>query len=250
MPNTDKAWEQWGRENPYFGVLAHEKFSADQIARNQDEFFATGRAFIPDLLERYETLFGALKRDRAMDHGCGVGRLTLPLAQEFAEVVALDVAPSMLLEAQANARTRGTENAQFALADDDLTHAPGAFDFVNSHIVLQHIPVRRGLRILSRLIDKVRPGGGFHVHVSFRTENLGWRLLYWSSANIPGVKVWQNICAGRRWNAPAMQMNDYPLNHIVALLTSCGVKEFFVTTEPHARFITCSLLGKKSGGSS
>ena len=245
MPNTDKDWEKWGREDPYFGVLAHDRFAADQIERNQDEFFATGRAFITDLLQRYETLFGPLKRSRALDHGCGVGRLTLPLAQEFGEVVGLDVAPSMLSEAQANATAGGTENARFELADDVLTNARGEFDFVNSHIVLQHIPVRRGQRILSRLIEKVRPGGGFHMHLSVRIDPPLWRMLYWSSANIPGVKIWQNICAGRRWNAPAMQMNDYPLNRIVADLTASGVTEFFVTTEPHTRFITCSLLGKK-----
>lgn len=42
-----------------------------------------------------------------------------------------------------------------------------------------------------------------------------------------------------------MQMNDYPLNRIVADLTANGVTEFFVITGPHARFITCSLLGRK-----
>lgn len=244
MLSTDKAWRSWGREDPYFGVLADEKFTAATIDANRDAFFATGRGFIKHLLRRYEAHFGELTGGRALDHGCGVGRLTLPLAKHFSEVIALDVSPEMLSEADANARRFGVTNASFAATDDGLSNAPGAFDFVNSHLVLQHIPVGRGLPLLYRLIGKVRPGGGFHIHLSYRTEPFVWRALYWASANVPGVKVWQNICAGRRWNAPAMQMNDYPLPRILAELAARGIHDLLVMTEPHGRFVTCSLIGK------
>ena len=98
--------------------------------------------------------------------------------------------------------------------------------------------------MLYRLIGKVRPGGGFHIHLSYRTEAFRWRALYWASANVPGVKVWQNLCAGRRWNAPAMQMNDYPLPDILAELAGRGICDLLVMTERHERFVTCSLIGK------
>jgi SAM-dependent methyltransferase len=195
------------------------------------------------LLRRYEAQFGGLKLDRALDHGCGVGRLTLPLSKQFAEVVALDVSTAMLTEAKANAERFGIANVRFGPADDILSNAPGTFDFVNSHMVLQHIPVRRGLPLLYRLIDKVRPGGGFHLHLSYRVDPLGWRALYWASANVPGIKLWQNVCAGRRWNAPAMQMNDYPLASILAGLSERGIQNLIVSTEHHQRFVTCSLIG-------
>jgi SAM-dependent methyltransferase len=174
-----------------------------------------------------------------------VGRITLPLATHFSSVLALDVSPQMLVEAESNASRLNVANAAFALADDDLTNAPGEFDFVNSHMVLQHVPVRRGFPLLLRLIKKVRPGGGFHVHLSYRIDTWSWRFLYWASANIPGVKVWQNICAGRRWNAPAMQMNNYPLNRILARLAADGITDLLVLAEPHSRFVSCSLVGMK-----
>ena len=44
----------------------------------------------------------------------------------------------------ANAERLDVANAEFALADDRLSKAPGEFDFVTSYIVLQHVPVRRG----------------------------------------------------------------------------------------------------------
>ncbi|MBA3668399.1 MAG: class I SAM-dependent methyltransferase [Sphingomonas sp.] len=245
MLSTDKAWKKWGSQDPYFGVLAQDRFSAALIGENRDEFFASGRHSIAHLLTEYERHLGPLPRGRALDHGCGVGRLSLPLAAEFAEVLALDVAPAMLAEAAANARQAGATNLRFAEADDGLSRADGAFDFVNSLMVLQHVPVRRGLRILDALVDKVAPGGGFHLHLSIRTDRGGWRWLYWASANIPGVKIWQNICAGRPWNAPAMQMNHYPLSPIVSRLAMRGIVQLIVISEPHARFVTCSLIGRK-----
>jgi 2-polyprenyl-3-methyl-5-hydroxy-6-metoxy-1,4-benzoquinol methylase len=245
MLSTDKAWEKFGRQAPYFGVLAHEKFAADRIHENREEFFATGRNFVSQVLERYQRHFGDLPRGRALDHGCGVGRLTFPLAAEFGSVVGLDISPSMLAEAEANAREFGATNVHLALADDLLSNGGGEFDFVNSYITLQHIPVRRGLTILSRLIDKVRAGGGFHVHLSIRTDRRRSRALWWASHHIPGVKIWQNVMAGRAWNAPAMQMNNYPLAAVITQMSAQGIGEFVVTTERHEKFLTCSFLGRK-----
>lgn len=245
MIDTDRHWEAWGREDPYFGVLAEERFGRERLDAHRTEFFTSGEQQIVGVLGRYEREFGPLPRDRALDHGCGVGRLALPLSQAFSEVVAVDVSPSMLAEAESNASERGLTNLRFELADDQLSRAHRQFDFVNSFIVLQHIPVRRGLPILRRLIEKVRPGGGFQIQFSFRTDTGGPRLLYWASANIPGVKVWQNIAAGRRWNAPAMQMNNYPIASILAYLAQLGITRLLVETEYHPRFVACSLISKK-----
>ena len=244
MLNTDKAWAKWGAQDPYYGVLADDRFTSDRIAEYRESFFDSGRQSIAGVIALHERHFGPLPRGRALDHGCGVGRLTIPLAEEFGEVVAMDVAPAMLAEAAANASAAGLTNIRFVEADDALSVAEGNFDFVISLMVLQHVPVRRGLAMLDALIDRVAPGGGFHLHVSVRTDRGGPRWLYWASANIPGVKIWQNICARRAWNAPAMQMNDYPLGEIIARLAARGITELIVLSEPHSRFVTCSLIGR------
>jgi SAM-dependent methyltransferase len=244
MLSTDKAWKKWGRDDPYFGVLADKRFAAGRIDESRDIFFASGASWIAGLLARYEQHFGPLARGRALDHGCGVGRLSLPLAAAFSDVVALDVSPHMLAEAARNASAAGIANIAFEAADDRLTRAQGRFDFVNSHLVLQHIPVRRGLVIIDALLDRVAPGGGFHIQFSVRTDRGGPRWLYWASANIPGVKLAQNVLAGRALTAPAMQMNHYPLGEIVTGLAARGITELIVTTAAEPRFTSCSLLGR------
>lgn len=87
MLSTDKAWEKLGKRDPYFGVLPDEKFSTSKIHENRAEFFQTGRQTIAHIIKRYEAHFGSLPRGRALDHGCGVGRLALPLTQEFEDVL-------------------------------------------------------------------------------------------------------------------------------------------------------------------
>jgi len=110
--------------------------------------------------------------------------------------------------------------------------------------VLQHIPVRRGLRIVDALLERVKPGGLFHLHVSVRTDARRSRALWWASANVPGVKIAQNVLAGRPWNMPAMQMNNYPLGRLFTALADRGVGELLVLNEKHDRFLTLRMLGR------
>ena len=113
MTNTDKAWEQWGQQDPYYEVMTLDRFRG---GGNRAEFFHTGREDVNLALSRYERVFGSLRGGRALDYGCGVGRLTLALADHFPEVVGLDISDSMLREAGKNAA--GRAGVKFAKADE------------------------------------------------------------------------------------------------------------------------------------
>src|ERR1043165_6842382 len=73
--------EEFGRIDPYFGVLAQPQFHSTALdASSREEFFELGAAEIRDTLDTMRQLVGDdLRIERALDFGCGVGRLTIPL---------------------------------------------------------------------------------------------------------------------------------------------------------------------------
>ncbi len=243
MAESDRDWCRWAETEPYFGVLADPRFRMTSIGANKDAFFELGRLSIAERVAAAERHFGVFGRGRALDFGCGVGRLTLPLAALFDEVVGLDIAPAMLAEARRNAEAHGITNCRFAPSDDGLSEAGGAFDLVITSMVLQHIPVRRGLRIVQQLLDRVTPGGIAALQFCIeRNDSAASRCRYWAQCHIPGAQAALNLMRGRPWREPLMQMNAYPLDTVLALARAAGFGAVLVETIPHGRFMTAQLL--------
>lgn len=246
MADSDRDWRRWAETEPYFGVLADPRFRMAAIGDNREEFFRLGRLQVEERLAAAERLFGPLGRRRALDFGCGVGRLTLPLAAHFDQVLGLDIAPAMLTEARANADSAGVANLRLAPSDDDLTQAQGPFDFIMSCLVLQHIPVRRGLRIIGRLLDRAAPGGVVSLQLCVgRTDDRAGRLRYWAQSSLPGVHALFNWSRGRPVREPFMEMNAYPLDRVRALAQAAGFGPLHVEAYADGRFQCAQLLMRR-----
>jgi len=243
MADTDREWQVWSEVDPYYGVLSDDRFRSQTLEDHRDAFFELGRLSIEERLATAERTFGSLRRGRALDFGCGVGRLSLPLAAAFEEVLGLDVAPQMLAEAERNAAMHGIGNLRLARSDDGLIAAEGQFDFIVSLLVFQHIPVKRGLRILSRLLDCVAPGGVAALHLCIdRGDTPAARMRYWAQRHVPTVNGIFNRMQGRLWSEPLMQMNAYPLGHVLDLAKQAGFGPCLVKPAAHGRFMTVQLL--------
>jgi len=97
---------------------------------------------------------------RLVDCGCGVGSITLDLAEIVApgEVVGFDLDAGQLADATAAAAARGLGNVRFEAADAyELPLADGSCDVAVAHTLLIHLPDPvRGARELRRVL---RPGG-------------------------------------------------------------------------------------------
>jgi len=246
MADSDRDWRRWGETEPYFGVLSHPRFRMDAIEGSRTEFFELGRLTVEERLAAAERHFGPFERRRALDFGCGVGRLSLPLAGHFEEVLGLDIAPAMLAEAQANAARQGVGNIRFALSDDDLSRTADSFDLVLCCIVLQHIPVRRGMRLITRLLDRVAPGGVAALQLcTGRPRAPGAALRYWAQRHVPGVHGLFNMARGRPWAEPLMQMNAYPLDAVLALTEAAGFEAPVVEPYDDGRFAAVQLLMRR-----
>jgi SAM-dependent methyltransferase len=246
VADSDGHWRRWGETDPYFGVLTDSRFRAGAIGANRDAFFETGRVVVDERLSAAQRHFGPVARGRALEFGCGVGRLTVPLAGAFDAVTALDIAPAMLAEARRNADAAGIDNIHLALSDDELSRAEGQFDFILSIIVFQHIPVRRGLRIIDALLGKVAPGGVVALQLCIdRHDGLASRMRFWAQENLPGVHELVNLKRGRTWREPFTQMNAYPLADVLALGDAADIGEYVLDTFADRRFRSAQLLMKR-----
>jgi SAM-dependent methyltransferase len=160
-------WEDLARREPYFAVLTDEGLPG--VAANTSAttaFFDTGEADIASLLAAIRSVLGReAPLTSVLDFGCGVGRLTLPLARRASQVVACDVAPTMLAHARQNAERGGLRNVTFIQSDELAGLAPGAFDFICSLLVFEHIPAAAGYENIRILLNLLAPGGVAALHV-------------------------------------------------------------------------------------
>lgn len=227
--DSDQQWERYGRTDPYFGVLSHEKFRGEPGASERDEFFASGEKQIAFVLsiarERFDPGF---EPSRALDFGCGVGRCTLPLARRCGSVVGIDVSESMLEEARRNCAAASLEGVVFQRSDDTLSDVPGSFDLVHSVLVFQHIARKRGERIFSTLVDRLSDGGvGAVQFVYHRTDSRGVRLLGTLRREVPLVHNLVNLAYGRPFSDPLMEKNVYDVNRLLWILQEHGCDEVY-----------------------
>jgi SAM-dependent methyltransferase len=237
-----------GREDPYYGVLTDDKFRRENLNDDlKDEFLETGRVHIKRVMAMTLRHFGpAVGRGRALDFGCGVGRLVIPLAQLFERVTAVDVSTAMLAVAEQNCLERGVKNVEFVRSDDKLSQIAGKFDFIHSYIVLQHIPVPRGEAIIAQLLDRLNVDGVLAIHFPFfRQDSKIRRIVHLLRKNLPIVSGLANIVRRKPWNAPFIQMNIYDLNRISILLSNHGIKDVAVEVVDAGGFVSAFVITKK-----
>jgi ubiquinone/menaquinone biosynthesis C-methylase UbiE len=96
--------------------------------------------------------------------GCGAGRLTYALAQDFANVHALDVSPHRIADGQ---RWPNSSNVTFHLVrEPTIPLADGVCDLCISTHVLQHIAESKVIEAyLHEMYRVLRPGGCILIHV-------------------------------------------------------------------------------------
>jgi SAM-dependent methyltransferase len=97
---------------------------------------------------------------QVVDLGCGTGQISLPLALEGAQVLAVDVSPAMVGRLQSEARRRGAPNLDgLALPIEELVLPAGSVDLVVSSYALHHLRDADKGRLVSAAYGWLRPGG-------------------------------------------------------------------------------------------
>ncbi len=158
LHRLERDWEDLATLDPLWAILADPNRQHGRW--DLEEFFATGVREVSELLRAAEELGCTPDRGRALDFGCGVGRLTRALSAEFEECVGVDISGEMIRSARELNADR--QNCRFLVnvAPDLTLFESGTFDFVLSLIVLQHMPSgQAALGYVAEFLRVLRPGG-------------------------------------------------------------------------------------------
>jgi SAM-dependent methyltransferase len=150
-------WDELGRKDAMWAVLTGPL--EGRRSWNRDEFFQTGIDEVDAVLRRTQALGAVVRPGRALDFGCGIGRLSQALALHFSSVDGVDISAAML--EQARELNRGGTRCTFHLNDSEMLalFPDASFDFVYSSITLQHMEPRYSRVFIGEFFRVTRPGG-------------------------------------------------------------------------------------------
>jgi len=228
--NPRKDWEQFGRDDPFYGVFSSNEYSGklfddDSVKR----LYGSGDKHVKCILALAARHFDFHPVGDALDFGCGVGRLTLPLAEAFDNACGLDISEGMLSTAREAAKLRGIENVRFERISSGEQIPKARYQFVHTYITLQHMIVSEGERRFNELVGALSDGGVGAIHFTYGHVDGAiahtLREILKRNAIARGLS---NIMKKRAWNYPVMAMSKYSIPKMLGLLSDHGIEKMFL----------------------
>ncbi len=174
-------WDDLGDLDACWAILTDNKRKFGRW--DLEEFFGTGETDIASLMKELDRLGYPRQRHRALDFGCGVGRLTRAMAKHFDRCCGVDISEGMIFRARE--LNRDVANCEFVVnrAGHLRILASDSFDLVYTVITLQHLPSRSLIfAYVSEFLRILSPNGllvfQLPSHIPFRYRLEPRRRLY------------------------------------------------------------------------
>ncbi len=166
------AWDIFARHQPYYHVLS-DPTMWDPSVEGEARFWQAGEEDV-ERLKSFADLKGIA--NRAVDFGCGLGRLTRALGKTARQRIGLDISPEMIEKARAlNASFPDIEFR--VIRDDSWPVERASCDLAVSLLVLQHLSSDRLIAHSIQEISRVLSPGGRAVF-QMVTNRWAGRLLH------------------------------------------------------------------------
>ena len=233
--NVARDWQELAQLDSRWAILSETDKQSGRW--DDDDFFRRGETDVAELMQHANALRKSIRRQRALDFGCGVGRITRALLPNFSECYGVDISPEMVRQA-----SMLTPQAHFLVTlHSDLRVFPDShFDFVYSVLVLQH-QSSRGV-ILGYLREFVRvlaPGGLLVFQLPTQTslkQRLGVRWRLYSLLRFGGFSSPFLYARGLY----PIRMSSIAQKCVVAQLTYCGARVLAIAADVWAGKGNCS----------
>ena len=222
MSDNESVWEYYGENDPYFAVNTISEMRSETLDEDKVKlFFARGEDYIKQIWDEIEKHFVPdFRPERSLDFGCGVARMTLPIAKRSrGETVGVDISTHMLEVAQKNADMFGVKNVSFIKGDDTISKVTGKFDFVHSIVVLQHVDPKIGEVIFRRMVEMLSEGGVGMLHVMYENtvSSRAQKFRFALYRDFSFTYKLRNLIL-RKKKEPLIPMYSYNLNKLMLIL--------------------------------
>ncbi len=166
-----ETWEALARSDPLWAILSEPNKRGRHW--DCDAFFGNGEQQVKELLARAEASGALIELGSALDFGCGVGRLSRALASRFDKVIGIDISETMIKIARELNTDRPNLGFLLNKHNDLKILGDSQFDFVCSHITLQHIRPKLAESYIREFFRVTRPGGHVYFQIPSHPRSAG-----------------------------------------------------------------------------
>ena len=224
-------WEALGHEDPLWAVCTDPAMRGGRW--NSKEFMETGTVEIAGIFALLTEIGRRPEGGRALDFGCGVGRLSQALAPLFERVDGVDVAATMLARARSFNRFEGSCHYHLNAKPDLRLFRSGSFDFIYSKSVLQHMEPRFAANYIREFVRVLKPGGTLLFQQHDRALRRSHRILDgMKRLTPPALRSLSH--PGRSGREPIMEIHPMRPSTVKGILDSAGAQVLAQKRDPSA----------------
>ena len=190
--------------------------------------FSTGIDEIDSLFKQINQLNFQMSHKRALDFGCGVGRVTQALSKYFDKVDGVDIAPSMI--ELANTYNKCEDRIHYYLNDKNSLEIfnDNAYDFIYSVEVFQHMHPQYQEKYLSELLRILSPKGLLVFELPSEFESLKRKVFFnflFQDVKFIHSLYWKKVL--KRPSFALMQFYCNPRTNVESFLLRNGAKHVY-----------------------
>jgi SAM-dependent methyltransferase len=226
LRSLQKNWHLFGSTDPFWAIITDPLKKGNRW--DVQEFFQTGVGEAEGILSQVQACCPLPEKGRALDFGCGAGRITQALGAHFVEIQGVDIAPSMIdLAKQYN---RLGDRCHYVLnTEPDLRIFPDRhFDLIYSVLTLQHMPPHLARGYVKEFLRVLRPQGALLFQLPARLKKpptlpgRAWARVY---------RAWLNLVHS---DIPQMDMYGIEKDSLLDYLSAQGGRLLSVTPDQRA----------------